>query len=474
MSSLFDIGLSGVSAVKNAMNLTANNIANANNPFYCRRMVNFHEAMPSLFGNGVTLGDVSRISSNFLDSQLIRSYSDLSKSSLLYNNFKSLETLLDNEDTSVSKFINTALNALESLNVTPSSYEGRNYYLDSLKNISKRINSVSQTLNQERVNSQTSLHQKISRVNSLLSKLGELNQKLKTQTPDNQMNLLDQKDELLSSLAELISFQYQDDGFGGVEISLENGVSLLDKAHVATFTTQNDPSTPGAIDVFVENEASRIPVTEILTGGEISGLLDYNNNTLNLLEHKLNRLATALAYTMNHQNQLGIDARGNLGGMIFNDVNDPALAQKRVVAAASNQGIAQMNVTINGSSDLTESDYQLIFDSPNHFNLIRISDGNVVNSGSLNSFPAEISADGFSININNINVVIGDSYFINPTLDFAHQLNITAKEGSQLALGFPVTASANLQNSGQGQFILLRLLIPLIALSLWQNNLTPL
>lgn len=450
MSSLFNIGLSGFTAATNAMRLTANNIANAHNPFYSRRSVNFLESNPTRFGTGITLGDVKRINDTLLSKQLLTANSEFSKSSLLYNNLKNLETLLDDDETSVSKFFSESLSAIEALNVNPSSYQGRNYYLDSLRNLSNRINAVGQKLNLERTSSQNSLNQKINQVNSLLSKLDDVNQKIKVSNSENKLNLLDQKDELLTSLGELISVQVKENDFGGVEITLNNGTSLLDASYIATLTTQSQRSTPEHQEVFVQNGTDLIAVTDFITSGEISGLLDYSNNTLTLLERKLNKLAAVFSYTMNQQNRLGIDSQGNLGGMIFNDVNDLLLAQRRVVAGLDNQGNAQMNVLINEPNKLVESDYQLIIDTPNHYNLIRLSDGNQVSSGSLAAIPAQIAVDGFSINITNANLNVGDSYTINPTKDLALKLQVRAKEGSELALGFPVTASANLQNIGKG------------------------
>lgn len=451
MSSLFDIGLSGVAAVKNAMYLTANNIANANNPFYCRRTVNFIESSPGLFGSGVNLGDVQRITNRFLDNQMIRANSDASKSSLLSNNFKSLETVLDNEETNVSNFINNSLTALEALNLNPSAYEGRNHFLESLKNLSNRINSVSQVLQQEQINTKTALNQKANEANTLLQQIQELNKKITSSSSENKLFLLDQKDEMLHSLGELIAFKVIDHGSDGIEITLDNGISLLNQYEVASFSIENNLSNPGQMDICLKSGKTDIPLTSIIRSGEIPGLLDYNNHAIKTLDHKLNKLATSIAYTLNQQNKLGIDAQGNLGGNIFNEVNDPNLTQKRSLASISNQGNAQISVEINKPQDLTESSYQIIFDTPNHYNLIRLEDNVIVNNGPINNFPSVISTDGFSINIANANVSEGDSYLIDPTIDFASQLRVTATEGRKIALGFPIIGSPNPNNIGTGK-----------------------
>lgn len=451
MSTLFDIGLSGLSAASNAMYLTANNIANANNPFYARRVVDFVEVGTSLFGAGVTLGDVHRISNAFIDNQLMASKIQTAKTSTLSDSLMNLQSFIDNDQTSVTKFINASYEAIQSLNGDTTSVQGRTFYLNSLANMSNRINTASASLHQEYSNTEMTLTQGVTQINSMLNQIADLNLKIKSQGGDQILSLYDQKDQLLDSLAQMIEFTTQDDGFGGTRILLSNGMPLLEGTQVSSLSVTRSQTVPNGLDITATNSGSNPVITSIIGGGTVAGLLEYANTNLTLLQNKLNKLAIGIAYNMNAQNRLGVDAHGKLGGNIFNDVNDSSVISNRYLPNSDNLGSMSMGVLINDPASLTDSNYRLTFDSPGHYSLLRSSDNTVVSDGIMPASPTQISVDGFTLDISSYDLQVGDSYFIYPTLNAAANLRVDMISGSELALGYPVTASGSNQNQGNGQ-----------------------
>lgn len=102
-SDLINIGRTGVAASRAALELSAQNIANASNPDYVRRRVNQSELVStSRIGgaqasklNGVLIGDIERFGSEFAQRQVRVSTSDLARANAEIAGLRSAETALE-------------------------------------------------------------------------------------------------------------------------------------------------------------------------------------------------------------------------------------------------------------------------------------------------------------------------------------------------------------------------------------------
>ncbi len=452
MPSLFDIGLSGLRASKYAMYLTGNNIANANNPFYTRREIDFVEISSSLFGGGVRVGDIHRIADTFANNLLVRSTQDFSKSEIFYERMKNLETFVDNDDSSVMKFINESLSALEIVNATPGSSSGRNFYLTQLGAMSSRMQQIDRQLKTEAIESKSEVAATVQNANAILGKLAYINQQMAVVSGSSgqpSMALLDQQDELLSSLSELIDFSHEVDDVGRVSVQMTNGLPLLLGDKVNPLVIMNTGSV-GDINVGVLAGGTVANVNDLFTSGKIRGLMDYYDQTIGHAQHQLDVLALNVADKINRQNQLGVDTKGGLGGLVFKDINSQSLMTGRALANQTNTGGGNLTVSLNDMNAITAEEYTLNFDTATDFSLLRKSDGMVVQTGSLGGLPQAISVAGFSININSGTFNAGDNYNISPTRGAAHGIALAMSDGSGLALGLPVVANAAMNNLGAG------------------------
>lgn len=449
MSSLFDIGLSGLRASKYAMHLTGNNISNANNPFFARRTIDFIENNSDMFGGGVKLGDVRRLVDTLVNNQVLNVTQDWSKSSSLYERLENLETYIDKDETSVVKFINESLSALETLNTTPGSLQGRNHYLNQLNNMANRIQDVGGHLLKEQEQTRKDINSDVSQINEIIGKLAVLNEKMGPHNQSDKISLLDQQDELLDKLAHLINFENQNNGEGVLKIQLANGMPLLLGTQATTLSVQHNDN--GKIDIAIQGNNNTVTITDLIKGGELGGAMEYLSNKLDNSLNEVNRLALSLAYKMNQQNQLGVDTQGNLGKLIFQDTNAQNTMANRVTAARTNLGSGDLAVKIQQPSELSISNYILSFDSPTHYSLLRTSDGEQVNSGTISGYPVSIIAEGFSVDIQSGSFSPGDTYTISPLKNGASNFKLAIKDGGKLALGLPVLTSEIKTNKGDGK-----------------------
>ena len=451
MSSLFEIGTRSLTASQYALTITSKNIANANTPFYSRREMEFSEAFGALFGNGVNVSDVRRIFDDMTNKNLQKTTSEYGRASQYTQNIKNLESILDGDKNGIANAMDESSKALNNMNSNPSSLQPRELYFYQINNMAARMNSLDSQLNAEQRNINSALSADVELVNQALQQLAKLNSEISTVSEVDRLDLLDAREALIHTVSTYIGVETSTDESGVLAVNLSNGTSLLSGDKASSLTTNPAAGNPLHLDIAVEQNNTKITITGLITSGEMAGYLSYQKNGLDDSKNALGQLALVYAQKMNNQNKLGIDLQGNLGGNIFTDINSPNATKNRVITYSSNQGVGDLSVVVNDASQLTVSDYQLKFDSPTHYQLMRMSDNQLVGAGDSSALPLSINADGFSINIASGTFVSGDAFTIAPTKNGAAELGLAMKDASKLALGFPVAAESAIRNHGSGK-----------------------
>ena len=313
--------------------------------------------------------------------------------------------LLAADQTNLAGYMNDFFDAVNQSVNDPGSILGRQLLLTQSEQMVAGFKAVeSRLLNQnDAVNKQlqgaadnvTSLGKQIAAMNKTIGESGG------TGTSPN--DLLDKLDLLVRELGRYVNVSTVSRADGGQDVFIGQGQPL-----VIGSATQTLKAIPGASDasrfdlVFVSKVETQ-KVTNLMTGGELGGLLRFRQDALQPAIGALGLLATAIADSVNQQNHLGMDLEGSLGGNIFGDVNDPRVAANRVKSAITNTppNDRNLNVTIESLGDLQVSDYELTFPGPGRqYVLTRLADSEVVSSGILGSvMPQSVQADGFSIKI---------------------------------------------------------------------------
>lgn len=454
MSSLLEVGINSLMAAKYALSITNQNIANANNPYYTRRIVDFKEANYTLFGDGVTVSDVRRIFDNVANQSLIKSKSSAAAAERCYQQFKGFEPLLDDKTTNIANYLKQSLTQLNSVNMNASSVQSRGAYLSQLNTIANQFNQVSAQINDAKNNIKFDLAADVAQVNILSEQLFKLNNEIMQASSEASMPLLDERDRLLNKMAEYINFTSSMESNGVMNIQLSNGTPLVTGSRVNTLTVTPSITDKSVLDIAVDNGTYATVVTPLISGGTIAASLSFQENGLNAADKGLNRLALALAFEINAQHKLGMDLNGNLGQNVFSDLNSATISSQRVLAQSTNTGSGSLSVGINDVSKLTLSDYQLTFTTGTQYQLVRTSDNQVMSSGALGGIPFELDVDGFTLSISSANFVAGDTFKIAPLTGAASSLSVALTDPSQLAIAFPVVTSPSASNKGNGAITL--------------------
>lgn len=445
MSNLMNIGITALSAYQNALNVASQNIANADTPFYSRRVADFQEN-PML--GGVRVADVRRIFDDAANEFVQAKNSDKAYYNIYSTQMNNFEPLLDTDATSIGKYITDSLGALRQVETSFTS-GNRSLFLDKLTALAQQFQSVNAEINKQLNNINETLQTEVTQVNNLLGEMATVNADIIASKNNPDPSLLDQRENIIQKLSQYFDFSRSTDSDGFVDLVLSNGMSLLQNVPPIVFQTMSNPSYSNIFNIGAYNGTATIDVTNVIQSGEIAGWVKYRADALQSTQRSLGRLALVITQSLNAQNKLGIDANDNLGSAIFTDINTPSAISNRVFSNSNNTGSLTTTVTINNVNQIETCDYRMQIGAAGAYQLIRLSDNSVASSGTITGvFPQSISADGFTISITGGTFNKGDQYIISPTNGAANNMTVAINDPSSLALGWPVVGSNGTASPG--------------------------
>jgi flagellar hook-associated protein 1 len=467
MADLLRIATTGLLAYQGSLNTTGHNIANASVEGYNRQRAELvslpgQNLSGTVFGNGVDIATVSRIVDQFVTSQLRTDTSLHSRAEALNGWNEQIDALFADSSIGISDRIDELFGALQDAASDPQSIATRTVVLDTATTLTQRFQSLYARLTDmnEAVNTQlTSLAKEIT---SLANGVAELNRQIamrigSTGAGEQQPNdLLDQRDQLIERLAGLVDVQAVTDG-SSINLYLGKGQALVTGTQANAAVAVADRFDPGRLQLALELNGATSVVSDAATGGKVGGLLAFRDELLDPALNALGRVALALTDDINSQNQLGVDLEGDLGGLVFSDVNEQRAAVLRARPASDNDPASTggVRVFIDDPSQLTTSNYRLDIGTGGSWRLLRLQDATLVASGaSLNDTLATV--DGFTLDLNLSevppgNFVAGDSFLIEPTRRGAQFVSTAMSRPEDLAFAGPVRAAAVTGNLGSAR-----------------------
>ncbi|MDI9245212.1 flagellar hook-associated protein FlgK [Marinobacter sp. CHS3-4] len=463
MAGLINIGLTGILGHQSALNTTGNNITNANTPGYSRQEVQF-ETQPGrntgagYIGSGVQVTDIRRLANEFLTQQVREDSSLVGEQDALNSELSRLDNLLGGNATGLSNALNNFFSSLQNAAEDPTSLPQRQLVLSEAQQIVNRFQGLNTEFIQQRESIKTQMRQGVEDANALIQSIAELNKAI-AESPGLAQGrepnaLLDQRDEKLRQLSELVSIRVVQTEGSQVNVSLQNGQSLVLESTAATLGVRDNSEDPNYLEFTLTSGGRTLNVDEQIVGGKLGGLRRFTEQGLRPAEAELGRIALALADTVNHQHEIGMDLEGDLGGVFFTDINSQAAQSGRVIPNANNAAPrnAQLAVEIIDSSELLGGSWSLRFGGDGRdFELVDRSTGEIVNQGRLpDPVQSEISMPGFNIRVEGGTFNAGDSFLIEPTRQAAASLELALNREEDIAFASPVRAEANSANGGDG------------------------
>lgn len=240
----FYVGNSGLVNAQNAINVTANNLANVDTPGYVREQVRFSDKSyitrvnPTLRTNmqqnglGVSVSDVAHARDIFLDKAYRRENGRSEFYSSMYNAVAYVEDILQEIDGEEFKqSVADLWKAFQEFGKDPSNSTNQSLILQKSELFLSRATSVYSDLQKYQENINEEIRDKIDRVNEIGKRVNELNyeiMKVESNGLETAMTLRDERDYLIDELSGYLNIEAKENSTGQVIIKAE-GVTFVDE-----------------------------------------------------------------------------------------------------------------------------------------------------------------------------------------------------------------------------------------------------
>lgn len=471
---LLNIGTRALQANQLALQTAGNNIANVNTAGYSRQKVILETVQGQYtgggyIGQGVGIATIQRNFSDFLTRQSTLATATQSSDTARADKLKQLEGIFQGGAQGLGASINDMLNAFSDVASAPTDMTARTVVLTRIDETASRMRAASQSLDDLQSGVKQELSQKIDAINSLAKNIAGVNEQIARVNGNGQApnDLLDQRDQLIRDLNKFVQTTSvpASDGTVGVYIAGSQELVLGNVASKVALMNDNFGDARSSklamvrVGGMVEVDESR------LGGGEVSGLLRFQNNDLNEGRNLLGRLTLGIATAMNDQHKLGLDMDGNVGGNLFTptvfgagNVLEPAAPATLNTGAMS--GAQAPTLSVSDTTKLVASDYEMQFNATGFF-ITRRSDGKVFTDAqvppSASAGPDVIAEiDGLQIhNPFSATANPGDRFLFKPFSTSASDIRSVFSTPRALAVASPVAGTMGAANTGSLQQVAL-------------------
>jgi flagellar hook-associated protein 1 len=448
LSSIFGIDLSALQAFQQAIEVTSNNVANANTPGYDEESIELDAALPQdaggfAIGSGVDVEGVQRAYSQAATTQLNTSQSTLSQLTSLQNYTSQIDNLFGTTAGGLTTALQTYYSGWSAVADDPTSASAREALLGDASALAANLNSTSSQLQEMNSDVNSRITADVNQINSIGTQISSLNTQIAQSSGSGQApnQLLDQRDQLVSNLSQLAGVSTTSNSDGSINVYLGNGQPLVLDQN--TYQLSTVPNEFNASQLEVASTASDgASISSSITSGDLGGLLSARTQAIDPALNQLGQIATAVAQSANTQQASGLDLNGQLGSALFS-VGAPV-----ATASSANTDATTASVSISNLGALTSDNYLLSYNGGAYTLTDTTTGANVALTGAgTNASPLTASSVGLSIVLSGT-PASGDQFLVQPTAQAAATIGVALTDPSGLAAAGAIQTSASDTNTG--------------------------
>ena len=303
--------LSALRVSQRALQTIGNNIANASTPGYHRQQIQLTDRRPVTIGGlsigqGVDVSRIQRLRHNIVEANLLQTSGDTGRLSATLNTLRHVESLFTPGTGTLHADVQDFFNQWDLLASQPNEGVRRQEVLQSAVAIAGEINSLGGSLSQLKSGLRAEIDAVVEEVNRLSADIAGLSRDIQQAeargvTPN---DLYDQRDRIVTQLAELIGAEVIDAG-ATQGVRLANGESII--------TTRAQPlSASVGVGGEVELHVGENTEPVLLATGRLSGLTESHNVIVGEFAAQLEHLASNFITAVNTIHASGLGASGGV------------------------------------------------------------------------------------------------------------------------------------------------------------------
>jgi flagellar hook-associated protein 1 FlgK len=328
------IGLTGLQAAQNGINVTGQNITNINTPGYARQRLNlqtgFAVKLDKLqFGLGVNVSQVQAIRDRFLDMQLTQTITRQAGTTTRYEGVESISSLFQEAgESGLNIELQRFLQSFQELAARPEDDAVRTNAITRAQTMISGLKARYELIQDKVTQANRTVVSLATEINTITDQIAKLNHQIATEIVEGMdNNARDQRQGLVNKLAELVGIQVFEDDQGRMTITVENGMPIVSGTRAMRMIT-NDLDDNGNYKVEIEigslelpptgsGQYTKIDVTKAIQSGTMGGTLDLRDNVLPEYLSNLDQLAANVVQQVNNLHIQGYGLDTPVGGELY-------------------------------------------------------------------------------------------------------------------------------------------------------------
>jgi len=397
--SVLDMAKVALLAQQANMAVVSHNISNVSTPGYSRQRLDI-ETSPSLstdigqMGTGVRALGVGREYDAFINAQLNIEKQILGNWQAQDYSFLRVEGLFnESSESGLSGAMNEYWNAWQAVADNPSGSAERVNLISLAETITRDFNSRFNELFTIQSDIDANIKGIVDEINMLVDQIAEVNEKISwIETAGDAANdFKDERVRLLDELGGMIGFSSFEDSSGQVTVLMESGSPLVQSNKSWHLDVRPDPTNNGFYDIgWVVGSGTFTDVTDSITRGELSGLLEMRDTSISGYIDNIDKLAAGIINETNKLHYYGYGLDGSTENNFFNPFS------VKTGASDDNTGGASISAsTVYDNTVLTLDDYEITFTAADRYTIYNVTENTTVTAG-------------YVINGNNNNIVFDE------------------------------------------------------------------
>ena len=295
---------------QHAISVVAHNITNVNTEGYSRQdpVLAARDAAPYggfMFGRGVELGEIFRLSDNLIEERLQQRESDftaLYEKEIYLNVMEGIFS--ESSGLSLSNQMTEFWAAWNDLSNNPSGIAERSVLYENGALLAQSFNDISSALSRMTIEMSNGIDAGIEQVNQLLSQIADINGEITNiEINSNANDLRDQRNMLVRKLSDFININTFEDDDGNMTVMTGKGFSLVNKRDAYSLSFSGT-------DVIWNGANSTATITDAITGGKMGGWLDMRDEIIPKYQADFDELAKGIVWELNKIHTQGVGLTG--------------------------------------------------------------------------------------------------------------------------------------------------------------------
>jgi flagellar hook-associated protein 1 FlgK len=364
--------LSALQAERKALEVTGQNIANANTAGYTRQRAVMTavggSVIPAMYsksdgvGAGVNLTDVQRLQDAFLEQRGNTENGTLSNLQSMQSTLSDIENSFGEPgDGGLQALLSSYWNGWDDVANNPGDAAARTALIGTAQSLATGLNVAAGSLSSQWKSSRESLQSIVNNVNGTAANIASLNKAIvaATSAGNHPNDLMDQRDLLIRQLSTQIGASTRVNSDGSTDVFVGGSALVsgsLSRQLTVSGATAVDQATSNPVNLSWADTGQVVNTAS----GQVGGLLNALNATIPSYASQLDAVAAQLVTSVNAQQGAGYDLTGAVGGPFFDPAKTTAasitvvLTDPNGVAASSNPPALDANgnpvVSLDGSN----------------------------------------------------------------------------------------------------------------------------